>query len=482
MVDGQQRLTTLTLLLSALRHNLPSKQAEAITRLIYEKGDTIFDSKDHFRLTLRERDAEFFRTYVQLESGFNTLIALDQALTDARDRLRANAILFQKCVAEMAVEDRVRLAQFIVTRCYIVVVATPDQESAFRIFSVLNSRGLDLSATDILKADIIGELPKALQDTYTDKWEKAEEDLGRDGFISLFGHIRMIYRKVKPQGTLLSEFREHVSKNHDSAELVDKVILPMAAAFDELVHATYTSQAQAEQVNQTLRWLARLEFSDWVPPAIAFTVRHRNNPSMMRSFIADLERIGYSMLIRRVGTNDRIERFSHLMQAIEDGLDLTTEASPLQLTASERQRTSEALDGAVYANLSARACSLLLVRLDALVGAEGVAHDYSVITVEHVLPQSPDAGSEWMTWFPDEEQRKAWTDRLGNLTLLSRRKNSAAQNFAFEKKKIAYFMKGGVAPFPLTTQVLQHATWDSTVVAARQVDLVGRLADHWRLR
>ena len=49
--------------------------------------------------------------------------------------------------------------------------------SAFRIFSVLNDRGLNLLPTDILKSDVIGKVPAAKQDVYTDKWEEIEDDL-----------------------------------------------------------------------------------------------------------------------------------------------------------------------------------------------------------------------------------------------------------------------------------------------------------------
>src|SRR5277367_2637616 len=94
---------------------------------------------------------------------------------------------------------RVRLAQFVVTRCFLVAVETPDIDSACRIFSVLNSRGLDLSATDILKAEIIGGTPDQTRENYTKKWEDTEEDLGREPFGDLFSHIRMVYRKAKPR-------------------------------------------------------------------------------------------------------------------------------------------------------------------------------------------------------------------------------------------------------------------------------------------
>ena len=87
-------------------------------------------------------------------------------------------------------------------------MSTPDLESAYRIFSVLNDRGLNLSHTDILKAEIIGQIsPDQQQEEYTRKWQDIEENLGREAFEDLFAYIRMIYRKVKLRDTVLREFR-----------------------------------------------------------------------------------------------------------------------------------------------------------------------------------------------------------------------------------------------------------------------------------
>jgi hypothetical protein len=60
VVDGQQRLTTLTLLLAAIRAASDEKTAKEVTPLLYEKGSSIRGTTDRFRLTLRERDREFF--------------------------------------------------------------------------------------------------------------------------------------------------------------------------------------------------------------------------------------------------------------------------------------------------------------------------------------------------------------------------------------------------------------------------------------
>src|SRR5258708_2923242 len=319
LADGPQRLVTLTVLLSAIRANIAPQSASDITSLIYEKGSRILGTQDRFRLSLRSRDREFFQRFVQREGGFVELLDLSDASSDSLENIHKNARLFNERLQVLSEAERLKLAQFVVTRCFLVAVATPDLDSAYRIFSVLNSRGLDLSATDILKAEIIGAVPERQREAYTKKWEDIEEDLGREPFGDLFSHIRMVYRKAKPQGTLLKEFREHVAKDKLPVQFIDDVLIPMADVYEELTDAAYASAERAEAVNECLKWLNRLEFNDWLPPALAFAVRWRAQPAAMEDFFRDLERVAYFMLITRAGINDRIERFSRLTMEIEAG-------------------------------------------------------------------------------------------------------------------------------------------------------------------
>ena len=71
---------------------------------------------------------------------------------------------------------------------------------------------------------------------------------------------------------------------------------------------------------------------------------------------------------------------------------------------------------------------VLVLRLEALSdGNKSRIFDQSAL--EHVLPQALRDGSEWMSWFPDEEVRDSWTHRLANLVPLHIRKNPSASDF-----------------------------------------------------
>ena len=483
VVDGQQRLTTLTILLSALRHTIADgKLAEALTGYLYEEGDPLVGTNNRYRLTLRERDAEFFRKWVQDPQGIGGLHKLDSGqLPDSQRNIRANALHILESLTTQSEEQRVRLARFVVKNCLLVVVSTPDLDSAYRIFSILNDRGLDLSHSDILKSEIIGRIPTAQQEAYTEKWEDAEEGLGRDPFAELFAHTRMIFRKQKAKETILKEFRQHVIKAiDDSCKLIDDVLTPYAEALATIRTTGYESATGADAVNQMLRWLGRIDNTDWLPPAIRYLADNRSDPKALLRFFVDLERLAAFLMISRRQINERIDRYGKLIDAIDTGKDLYAEGSPLQLTEAEEREFLKELDGDVYGQVSKRRLYILL-RLDSALSDASASYDHAVISIEHVLPQNPPADSKWCEWFPSKEMRAKWVHRLGNLLLLNHKKNSSASNYGFEKKKKSYFMKGGVSPFPLTSQALKETEWTLGVVERRHNELVRVLKGAWRL-
>jgi hypothetical protein len=484
VVDGQQRLTTLTILLSALRQSITTPAySGGMTDYLYQEGKPLEGTPNRYRLKLRERDAEFFRIHIQDADKIAALKKLNAGqLSDSQQNIRANAMLYLEALGKMSEEQRVRLAQFVVKNCLLVVVSTPDLDSAYRIFSILNDRGLDLSHSDILKSEVIGRIPAKEQEVFNDKWEEAEEELGRDAFSDLFAHTRMIFRKAKAKESILKEFREFVIKKvGDSKAIIDDVLIPFADAFSTIQTASYQSTSGAEHVNQMLTWLGRIDNTDWLPPAILFFARNKSDAKALHGFLTDLERLAAFLMICRYGINERIERYGKLLEAIETKCDLYAADSPLQLADSEYRLLLQELNGDVYRQVAQRRLYILL-RLDSALSDGSATYDHSVISIEHVLPQNPPPSSKWCEWFPTQDLRDQWLHRLGNLLLLNHKKNSSASNYDFDKKKAAYFTKGGVSPFPLTTQAVGEKEWTTVVVEARQKALLEVLRKVWRVK
>ena len=482
VVDGQQRLATLSMLFCVLRELADGNAKTDLDGFVREAGNSVRGTQERFRLGLRAQDREFFHENVQKRGAIARLLEKDTAKFPASQKLiLSNVDQFHRELAKLDDTRRKSLATFITHQCYLVVVTATDRDSAYRIFSVMNDRGLDLSPTDILKAETIGKISGTDQCVYGQKWEDMEERLGRDHFRDLFAHIRMIKLKTKLRRTLQEDFQENVLKNTAGIEFIDNTLEPYANVYETVRRASYESTHDAEKVNSYLLHLRRLDNFDWIPPAMEFFRRNYNNPESLLRFTVDLERLAYGLFIRRAHINERIIRYADVLRAIERDDDVFESNSPLQLKPGEKDEILRRLDGQIYLQ-TAVVRRTLLERLDSLLADNGGRYARRTITVEHVLPQNPRAASVWMTWFPNDDERQEWTHRLANLVLLSRRKNSSASNWDFGRKKSEYFQRGGVAPFPLTTQVVHESEWTPAVLERRQHGLINALSKEWRLR
>jgi hypothetical protein len=481
VVDGQQRLTTLTMLLCVLRDLADGQVKIDLDRYIRQQGSVIAGTKEVVRFSLRDLDRNFFYTNVQSDGGISTLLEnAPRTETDSQQRIFENAKYLHEELRNLDTDERTRLAAFIIQHSYLVVVSTSDMTSAYRIFSVMNDRGLDLSVTDILKAEIIGDLQGATeQRNYADKWEDIEQELGRDRFSSLFTHIRAVYAKAKQRRALQEEFREYVLKQHTATDFIDSVLDQYDDAYKTVLGLPAEGINSEQPTARYLEHLRRLDNDDWIPPAMAFIHRNRQNPGALSRFAKDLERLAYGLFIRRADINERIRRYGEVLNAIEEGESIWRDGRPLQLTPNEKNQIKEILDGPIYT--LPRVPRPLLLRLDSLLAAAGATYDHSIISIEHVLPQNPAEKSKWLEWFQDEEQQTYWTHRLANLVLLSWRKNTRASNWDFERKKTEYFQRDGVTPFALTSQVITVTKWKPTVLEQRQLELIDKLKVEWRL-
>lgn len=488
VIDGQQRLTTLTILLAVLSNKLQGDDRKALLQYILEPGNKFEKLESKPRLTVRSRDRDFFASYVQ-GLKFDELFAMDEKALENESRLniKRNSQLLDKYVSEKLGDDVEQIESFtafLLRKCYLVAVSTPNQKSAFRIFSVMNSRGLDLQPTDIIKADTIGMVElEAQREKYNERWEEMEVELGRSRFNDLFSYIRMIHAKEKAKRSLLEEFREHVlSKGISPEDLISAVLEPYAEALLIAKNSDYVAVAHAEEVNRYLKWLNRIDNSDWVPTAIEFIKNNKAKSEYMVWFFERLERLAAFMHICAYNINQRIERYNKVLSALENDHSLTNPINEVELTVDEKHKMIKVLDSDIY-DLTSRRRNYLILRLDAFISDGGATYDPTILTIEHVLPQTVNKESEWAQWWPVAEERKIWVHRLANLVPLNKRRNSSASNFDFDKKKSAYFLgRKGVSSYALTTQVINCQQWTPENLAQRQVELIEILSDNWRLK
>ena len=483
VIDGQQRLVTLTLLLAVLRDIVEDPGLCKDIHKHVEKPAVEWERKlAKPRLTLRRRDIDFFYQYVQKSDATEDVVQLSNnvAVTEAQQAIRDNVKALREQLFDWSGGDLVNLYKMLRDRTMLVVVSTPDLNSAYRIFNVMNARGLPLLPSDIFKSQVIGEISESSRREYADRWENLEQELGREEFGTLFSYIYAILSRGYATRNLLSEFPEQILSKWQGEAFIDEVLEPYVWADMRLRAQDFHGGPPWENVNHWLKWLNQLKNNDWCPVALWALKEHGDDPKFLNAFFEKLERLAASMLVRRFSRNGRLTRYMALLKQLIAGHGLRS--TEFELSEDEKKATREQLDSEIYSSSSTALPKYVLLRLDSILADDpGVSYDHKTISIEYVLPQNPKEGSQWLEWFSDDD-RGWWTHRLGNLVLLNKKKNSQARNYDFDHKKKSYFLKNGVSVFALTTGVLQETKWTPNVVMRRHTELIRLLEDMWKLR
>ena len=483
IIDGQQRLTTLTILFCLLREMADSKVSLELEPYIWQRGSSLVNAPDQYRLQLRTRDQRFFQEHIQTQGNLTQFLDKEpiSKLSDSQMSIRVNALEMRDRLRELNGDRLTGLASFLLNRCFVVVVTASDRRSALRMFQVLNDRGLNLSVADLLKANLIGRLEDdSTADDFAAQWEKFEERTGREGFMQVLTHIRTIFLKDKTRTSLQEELESQVVAKYESWEFLHKILKPYVDAYVSMRDASFSWGVADGEIALSLQLLKRLEDSDWMPAAMAYIKDGPRQEQPTRIFFRQLERLGCSFAIRRPrNVNARIARYARITREIEEGRTLASDDSALQFTEDEKREIREELAGPVYTHPAAKTIMLQLDRLSADIP---ILYDHKTLTIEHVLPQTPAEGSEWLVNFPKEADRERWTHSIANLVLLTQKRNAKAQNYEFSKKKDVYFNPKKTTALAVTIQVLNHDKWNPTVLEERLEEILNLFATDWRLQ
>lgn len=376
---------------------------------------------------------------------------------------------------------------FLLNRVMLIYVSTEDLDDAFRLFTILNDRGIPLRNSDILKSVNLGALEEESDKAkYALMWENAEGELG-DDFERFLNHVRTILLKDKARLSLLKEFEDKIyhPKEKDKATGKPKpVLLEKGKPTFELIerylgHYRELLSGQNFDVcgnfgldNLIRVMLTGLPATDWVPPLLRFYDRFGDD--RLFDFLNAVNRKVAGDWICQSTPTDRIEAMNTITKAIEASKDANAVLAS-DIYGFDVDSYNRIVQGNVYGRRFAR---YILLMLDYLYQNQDHRMHFETISVEHILPQNPADGSQWVKDFT-ETQRTEWTHRLGNLVLITRRKNTSQGRLDYTDKKQKYFQKN-IDTCPNSLRVLnQNDVWTPKELEANHQVVLKTLADYF---
>lgn len=493
LLDGQQRMATLLMLFAVLRDLAQDNKAKKdCQECIYQEASQYKKIPARTRLVfaIRETVQDFIDAYIKSKNGTareDELIKLGSNGNNLSVQNMAKAVVemrrFFRKNSTFTPED---LLQFLLNRVLLIYVSTEDLEDAFRLFTILNNRGIPLRNSDILKSMNLGALTtQAEKIKYAKMWEEAEGELG-DDFDRFLNHVRTVLVKDKARLNLLQEFEDKIydpkerdkgtgqkkpvllCKGRDTFVLIEKYLEHYRTLLGGQNH---DETGNFEFDNLVKVMLTGLPATDWVPPLLRYFDRFKY--VQLVEFLKLLDNKFSADWIGQYSPTDRIEAMNKIIRLIDEA-ETVNDVFTSSCFDCDYSSLVRVLSGPVYGRRFAR---YILLKLDFLFQNQDQRMHFETLSVEHVLPQTPRDTSQWVRDFTPDE-RLEWTDKIGNLVLITRRKNSSQGRLDYKAKKTRYFEKC-IDTCPNSLRVLHYEQWTPVELKKNHNIVLNKLWDHY---
>ncbi len=449
IIDGQQRMTTLSLLMLAAISRLmelatPDDPKDPQFRRAEQLRGNYIGYLDPVslvpssKLKLNRHSDRFYQNY---------LVPLEQlprsGLNPSERLLRRSFLWFKERIRQRSDENGEAIARFIdtvVDKLFFTVITVTDELNAFTVFETLNARGVRLSTTDLLKNYLFALVAreKAHESelgVLENRWESIVELLGSESFPEFLRTFWNSRNKLVRKPNLFKTIRNAIGNRAEAFALIRD--LDRQARVYAALRNPETGDWSAP-VRNGLKELQMFNVRQPLAVLLAAYERfgHEDSPEFKRflraivtlsfryNVICSRQANEQEMLYNDIAVKLNEKRIINVAQAVQALRPVYPDDDEFRAAFADKTlRTTN--------SRNKRISRFILFNMEAHLSGRELAFESAKYSIEHVLPENP---SDAWPQFGDR-QREAFIYRLGNLTLLETAVNRKLGNFGYEQKR-----------------------------------------------
>lgn len=485
VVDGQQRLTTVSLLVSAIRDRFRSDEdfeAETSIRNDFLASVDRKTKEREPRLILNEVDNEIYQDLIDdrlaidhkryPRQSHRRLVLASDYLTGYIDRLCQEAHDSEETLHEWL--------DYLETNLKIILVTAPDDSNAFVIFETLNDRGLELAISDLLKNYLFHKSGDKLEEA-KDRWltmvatlESASDD---PLVVSYLRHFTMSKYGLVREKDLFGLIKKKITSKRLALQYSTE-LSNTAKTYAALINSDHEIWRRYDQATRESVVAFNLLGMVQVRPLL-LTILERFEPKKVSTAFKRLVAVSVRLQIVGGAGGGTLERiYSEAARGVSEGKISSIEEI---LTGFSLLPSDSVFEQAFsIATISKPALARYYLRSLEQGAPEATGElvpneNTQKVNLEHILPLSP--SKPWSEeWIPEE--LRAYQRRLGNLAIMSAKSNSTFGNDSFAEKKKVF----SDSPFWFTKIICEHDQWDKDAIQSRQQLMAKAAVTVWSLK
>ena len=442
IIDGQQRITSLFLLLRAIYTKListpESERTPEAVNFIGKIEPSIWRTN---KLTGKVDYKNILLTSRVVNNEGNeilrNILETGKADENAKDNYSKNYCYFQELFDKHSAENPLMVYQFIyalLNQAILLPITADTQDTALTIFSTLNDRGLPLSDADIFKAKIYNQLSVDQKSAFIDKWKELDEQATEtnESIQQLF-YYNMFYLRALEQDTNTTTpgLRKYYAANKFSRlyepELIENlfVILNLWKVVNKGEEIEDEGWSKNTKIRQSLDTLSSYPNEFWKYPVVVYYISYRNEDSFEEKFGLFLNKLLMELMTKYI--------LAPTINAVKQ--DILKLDSKIIYSDTPSFDFKEIDTSRLEAEIKDPNRNVVRMLLKTLAYEEQDDLLPSRWEIEHIFPQ------KWQTnYFPNipEETIKDKIEHIGNKLPFEKKLNIVAGNGYFGKKKVLY--------------------------------------------